>query len=112
MKFYDHEYDFCHDVVCKIGDKILDFFRAILMKTKMRLRQCRPVGEAGTPLAETEAGTHSQVRAFQTASSGAQILQPMDDSILSCMTRRTDVLNAIFKTNLETMCPSNNLGII
>ena len=69
------------------------------MKTKMRLGQCRPVGEAGTPLAETVAGTHSLVQAFQTASSEAQILQPMDDSILSCMTRQTDVSNAIFMKN-------------
>ena len=75
----------------------------------MSLRQCQPVGEAGTPWAEIVAGTHSRVQAYQTASSGVQILQPMDESILSCMTRRTD---AIFMTNLETMCSSNNLGII
>ena len=53
------------------------------------------MGEAGTPLAETEAGTHSQVQAFQTALSGAQIRQPMDDSILSSKTRQRDVLGKL-----------------
>ena len=75
----DHDDDFCDDDDYKIGNKIQDLFKAILMKTVMRLRQCWPVGEAGTPLAETVAGTHFQVQAFQTASNEAQILRPMDD---------------------------------
>ena len=50
----------------------------ILMKTRMRLGQCQPVGEAGTPWAEIVAGTHSRVQAYQTASSEAQTLQPIN----------------------------------
>ena len=67
------------------------------MKTGMRLGEYQPVGEAGTPWAETEAGTRCLVQAFQTASNEAQTLQPVEDLALShSKVVQTVVLNRFF----------------